>query len=89
VAENFNHFAPVNLLLQHGASVNRKDAKGYTSLHYAIEMGHKTIVDMLMKHRADVNAADNFGRTPLHLASKRNDMGKENIMQTQSQSSKN
>jgi len=56
--------------------VNRRDSKGFTSLHVAVEMGYEGIIDLLLKNRADVNAADNHLITPLHIAAKRGALSK-------------
>lgn len=61
----------VELLLRNGVAVNRRDSKGCTSLHVAVEMGYDSIVDLLLVNRADVNAADDQLVTPLHIAAKR------------------
>jgi ankyrin repeat protein len=69
----------VELLLRSGVAVNRRDSRGYTSLHVAVEMGYDSIVDLLLGNRADVNAADDQMITPLHLGAKRGAFSKELI----------
>jgi ankyrin repeat protein len=66
----------VELLLRNGVAINRRDSKGYTSLHVAVEMGYESIVDLLLHNNADVNAADNQMVTPLHIAAKRGTLSK-------------
>lgn len=66
----------MELLLQSGVAVNRRDSKGYTSLHVAVEMGYERIVDLLLRNQADVNAADDQMVTPLHIAAKRGTLSK-------------
>jgi len=61
----------VELLLRNGVAINRRDSKGNTSLHVAVEMGYESIVELLLLNKADVNAADNQLVTPIHTAAKR------------------
>lgn len=58
----------LELLLQHGATVNAKDSLGYTALHWAACNLHVNCVRFLIKHGANVNAKANDGKTPLDLA---------------------
>ena len=56
----------VQLLLDHGAKVNARDARGVQSLHYAAGYGHRDTVKLLIDAGAEVNGRDYFGSTPLH-----------------------
>ncbi len=62
--------ATVKLLLELGASVDRKDMAGKTALCRAAKSGHQEIVKILLEHNANLEQAGNDGRTPLSLASK-------------------
>ena len=64
------HVDILQLLLNHGASVNAVDSFGYTPLHAAARQGHVDILQLLLNHGASVNAVDNFGGTPLHYAAR-------------------
>jgi len=60
------------LLRKSGANVNaaliRKNASGWTALHYATVNGDIDLVKYLIKHGANVNKASAEGSTPLFLA---------------------
>jgi ankyrin repeat protein len=59
----------VRELIQEGASINVKDQRGRTALHYAAAQGHKEIVELLLANGADVNASTNFYmKTPAEFA---------------------
>jgi ankyrin repeat protein len=58
----------VSILLERGAKVNARNAKGCTPLHNAADQGRANIVRLLLDNDADVNAISNEGETPLSLA---------------------
>src|SRR5215472_3429633 len=49
--------------------VNKTEADGTTSLHYAVRNDDAPLVDRLIRAGADVKAANRYGITPLYLAS--------------------
>ncbi|XP_078515453.1 ankyrin repeat and SOCS box protein 5-like [Lissotriton helveticus] len=57
----------MELLLQHGASVNSCCKHGGTPLHAAIGLFPDCVL-LLIQHGADVNLQDNWGVTPMYLA---------------------
>ncbi|KAL0354978.1 UNVERIFIED_CONTAM: ADP-ribosylation factor GTPase-activating protein AGD1 [Sesamum radiatum] len=57
----------LELLLQHGANINFRDARGYTPLHHSILRGRTGIAKLLVTRGANPEAADNEGRTPFQL----------------------
>ena len=60
------------LLRKNGANVNaaltRKNATGWTALHYATVNGDIDLVKYLIKHGANINKATSEGSSPLYLA---------------------
>ncbi|WP_341819671.1 ankyrin repeat domain-containing protein [Wolbachia endosymbiont (group A) of Brachyopa scutellaris] len=48
--------------------INKRDEKGETVLHQAVEISNYKTVRLLTKKGADVNARDKNGYTPLHCA---------------------
>lgn len=57
----------VKLLLEDGADVTANDNKGWTSLIFAANHGHRDTAELLFHH---VNAKDDEGRTSLPHASR-------------------
>jgi ankyrin repeat protein len=55
-------------LLDHGATIDARDAKGETSLRRAVNCRQIEIVRLLVRHGADPRAADRRGVTPLDVA---------------------
>ena len=56
----------IQMLIDYGADMNVKDAKGRTPLHI-VATGRPSIekMELLIEHGADVNAVDDEGKTPL------------------------
>ena len=61
----------VDLLLGHGADVDRRGVNGYAPLHVAAEQGDLVMVDLLVSHGADPNVITNVDdmETPVEVAS--------------------
>lgn len=59
-----------DLLLQHGAMIDARNAAGRTPLHEASGKD-PNLVKLLLRYNAEVNCMDNDGRTPLHEAAAR------------------
>ncbi len=55
-------------LLDHGAAIEARDAKGETPLRRAVNCRQLQIVRLLVRHGADPHAADRRGVTPLDVA---------------------
>ncbi|QDP71218.1 hypothetical protein FOG18_00765 [Legionella israelensis] len=75
--EKFKFKQVVKALLENGADINRKDAKGMTALHYAITStpewesdGAKMRMLLDNSNGLDVNIPNNEGLTPLHFAAR-------------------
>lgn len=60
------------LLIDHGAKINRFNDSFKTPLHLAATYGHTAVVDMLLKHGALLNENTNryVDENPLHIAAK-------------------
>ena len=55
-------------LISRGASVNARDIRQQTALHYASAHNNKELSELLLNNGALVDAADQEGLTPLHWA---------------------
>jgi ankyrin repeat protein len=55
-------------LLDHGATIEARDAKHQTPLHRAVNCRKIEIVRLLVRHGADTHAKDRRGSTPLKSA---------------------
>ncbi|WP_341817113.1 ankyrin repeat domain-containing protein [Wolbachia endosymbiont (group A) of Agelastica alni] len=49
-------------------NINKRDEKGETVLHHAVEISDHKTVRLLIEKGADINARDKNGGTPLHCA---------------------
>ncbi|KJX98378.1 hypothetical protein TI39_contig415g00015 [Zymoseptoria brevis] len=58
----------VQMLLQHGADINARDAQSMTPLTLAILQNHEAVASILLARGADVLALDHQQRSALHLA---------------------
>lgn len=68
LAAKEGHVETVQVLLDHGASVNIQNVYGWTPLHVAAVRNYTDIARLLLKHGADVEAQDNYNQTPLEAA---------------------
>lgn len=55
-------------MLDHGATIDARDAKGQTPLRRAVNCRQLQIVRLLVRRGADALAADRRGVTPLNVA---------------------
>ena len=60
------------LLIDHGADVNKQDARKQTPLSVAAEEGHKDICEVLIQNGASIDEKDVTRRTPLSIAARKN-----------------
>lgn len=61
-------FQVVEILVQHGCSLDSVDAENRTALRAASWSGHEEIVKILLQNGAEVNLTDHEGRTALIAA---------------------
>jgi serine/threonine-protein phosphatase 6 regulatory ankyrin repeat subunit B len=59
----------VQILISHGADVNKTSRYGGAPLHYACDGGHLDTVKELIKNGARINGKNGNGETSLHIAS--------------------
>jgi ankyrin repeat protein len=60
--------ATAEVLLDAGADVNARDARGRSALHAAAAQGYNDVVKYLVERGADLDAADNDGLKPVDAA---------------------
>ena len=65
---SYGRTAIVQLLLGHGADVNKAEDNGYIPLYIAAHQGHAEVAQLLLGNGADANQAVNTGVTPLYIA---------------------
>ncbi|XP_066904650.1 serine/threonine-protein phosphatase 6 regulatory ankyrin repeat subunit A-like, partial [Halyomorpha halys] len=58
------------MLISYGASLEVRDERGYTPLHYSCEEEHIDVVKSLLDSGASKDSTDIDGTTPLHIASR-------------------
>lgn len=58
-------YGTAKMLIEHGADVLMRQAKGFTPMHEAAILGRTDLVQLLLDHGAEVNSRSDSGRTPL------------------------
>ena len=58
----------VNLLLKHGANIDKPDSDGRTALHWAAYQGNHKLVKLIISKSKNKSSCDKEGMTPLHLS---------------------
>lgn len=61
----------VNILIRHGADINRLTPQNKTALHYACENNNVTVAALLLRYKASTNVIDNEGNSPINIAIKK------------------
>ena len=78
LAAERGHMETAVLLLEKGASVATKDARGWTALHWACNKGYESMArHLLSQHEADPSVRDRQGATALYWAAEK---GHESIV---------
>jgi hypothetical protein len=72
----------IETAIKGGASLNDRDDKGKTALHYVAENGHVQTTQKLVQMGADPNIRDQAGLTPLDLALKKGHAGTAEILKS-------
>ena len=72
IATRAGHTAVVELLLAHGASVDKQNPNGVTPLYAASWENNPAVVALLLGSGASVDLAGDDGSTPLYIASEKN-----------------
>lgn len=70
LACSHNNFQMVNILIQHGATVNQVGEDGQTALQYACEQDNIDIVKLLLDKGAEICTKGQQGPSPLDIAKK-------------------
>ena len=56
------------LLIKHGAKINKADSFDMSALHWAVSLNLVEIVRLLLGHRANCGLLDHKGQTPIERA---------------------
>ena len=68
IASRYNRTNVIQLLLQNGADVNKRDCYGHTPVHYAADWNSTEAISMLIEHGASINIKNNEGDKPIDFA---------------------
>ncbi|KAJ7549705.1 hypothetical protein O6H91_07G063900 [Diphasiastrum complanatum] len=80
-AARSGHLQACRLLLQYGASADRRTRAGSaTSLHRAAYAGHEEVALLLLEHGANPSAVDADGSTPIDKAGKQGHLSLESLL---------
>lgn len=72
----------MSYLLQRGAQVNARDARGVTPVQLATNLGFVGGVELLVRHKADLDQSNDTGETPLISAVHRRDTALVRVLLT-------
>jgi ankyrin repeat protein len=68
IACSTGHAACAQLLIQHGATIDKQNRARATALHLACLKGHANCVAMLLEHGAQIDKEQKDGTTAMHFA---------------------
>jgi ankyrin repeat protein len=74
LAISLGHLPTAQLLLRHGAELDKRDAHGKTALHLAVQRGDVAMAKRLLELGADILTADAHGSRLLHTAVENDNM---------------
>lgn len=69
IAANLGWERTMRKLIEHGATINKKNLADEIPLHYAASSGWTSAMELLIEHGAKIEEVDNRGESPLHKAS--------------------
>jgi len=72
----WGQFKPASWLIEHGASPNIPDGRGWTAVHQAVSRGNVKCFRALIAAGGDLSRRDREGRTPVQLA---REMGRHSL----------
>jgi len=61
----------IKAIIDSGVSIEAKDSRKWTALHYAVDNGRAEVVELLLARGASVDEQTLVGRTSLHIAALR------------------
>ena len=68
----YKQTASIDILLRHGATINKQNNSLNTSLHHAVSSNDINAISLLLRRGASTNIQNDLGSTPLHYATNNN-----------------
>lgn len=80
IAVNNGHYDLVKWFIDQGASINKKDANGWTPLHWSIANWKSHITQLLLEHGADIHACSNKGTSAIEFIRFKDSISAKNLI---------